>query len=278
MIYQDIYPQLRNPQRDTSTWSFSIGGSVRHPFIIAYSDLLLMPMVEVTCAILCAGNPHDDSAIEQATWRGVALSSLLENVITQPAARYAIIHNASGYSTSLSLDGLSRGILALQQDGKSLSHKQGFPARLVMPGSYGYKSPRWVERIELSSLPQGFWEARGWDGDGVAPTIAAITHPFNHAHVRGAVELKGFAYSADQRITSVEVSVDYADWMPVDFTTSLSTELIRWQAIWTLPNPGEYSVRVRAVGDGEYVVTSAPPSHLKSGQVPLHSIVIHVTE
>ena len=40
------------------------------------------------------------------------------------------------------------------------------PLRLVMPQMYGYKSVKWVTRIEVRTdvLP-GYWEQRGYDTD-----------------------------------------------------------------------------------------------------------------
>ena len=279
MIYQDIYPRLRNPQCDCSTWSFSIGGSVQHPLILSYSDLLQMPMVEVTCALLCAGNPYDELAVEQAVWRGVAMATLLQSVTRQPDALFAVIHNAAGYTTSLSLDWLNRGVLAIEQDGNPLTPEQGYPARLIVPGLYGYKSPRWVERIELTDTPSGFWESRGWDGDGIAPTIAAISAGGVRRATDDVVTIAGFAYSGTARVSAIEVSIDHSDWMPVDFVPAPPAHLVRWQAEWTPPLAGEYSVRVRAADASGYVQQdSAVQSLFQSAQDALHNIIVHVME
>lgn len=276
MIYQDMYPRLRNPHRDAATWSFSVGGRVSHPLILSYSDLLQMPMVEVTGALLCAGTPYDESAIEQATWYGVAVSSLLEQVTLQPDALFAVLHNATGYSTSVSLDWLNRGIVAVEQNGNPLTPEQGYPARLIIPGLYGYKSPRWIERIELSDSPRGFWESRGWAGDGVAPTIAAIS---GASVQRDAVTLEGFAYSGAARVSLVEISIDHGAWMPVDFVPAPPAQLIRWQANWTPPIADEYSVRVRAADDSGYIQPdSAIHSLFQPMKDTLHNTIVHVME
>ena len=38
----------------------------------------------------------------------------------------------------------------------------GFPLRLAMPGTYGYKWAKWIVRIELvAGTPKGYWESRG---------------------------------------------------------------------------------------------------------------------
>ena len=40
------------------------------------------------------------------------------------------------------------------------------PLRLVIPGMYGYKSVKWVERITVTPEAEvGYWEVRGYDRD-----------------------------------------------------------------------------------------------------------------
>ena len=58
-------------------------------------------------------------------------------------------------------------ILAYGVGGSSLPLKHGFPARIVIPRLFGYKSAKFVERIELSDSPiEGFWVERGYPYDG----------------------------------------------------------------------------------------------------------------
>ena len=57
-------------------------------------------------------------------------------------------------------------MLAYEMDGKPLSRPHGAPVRLVMPQMYGYKSVKWVNRIELGkTLEPGYWEQNGYDVD-----------------------------------------------------------------------------------------------------------------
>jgi DMSO/TMAO reductase YedYZ molybdopterin-dependent catalytic subunit len=57
-------------------------------------------------------------------------------------------------------------MLAYEMDGKPLSRPHGAPVRLVMPQMYGYKSVKWVNRIELgTTLQAGYWEQNGYDVD-----------------------------------------------------------------------------------------------------------------
>jgi DMSO/TMAO reductase YedYZ molybdopterin-dependent catalytic subunit len=264
---QDIYPRLQLPAIDPLVWSFALRGKVRHPLILSYADLQALPREEVSCAAPCAGDVFTAAAVEVGSWSGVPLRTLIEEVEIQPDARYAIIHNATGYSTSLSLARLQTGLLALEQDGAPLTGAQGFPARLIVPGLYGYKMPRWVTRIEFTESRAGFWESRGWNEDGVAPTTAAIVRPYHRSIVSKNITLEGFAFSAEYPVLAVEVSVDYADWMPVEFEAAAPAQLVPWHIHWTPPAPGDYGIRARAA----HGITSAQTN-------AVHSIVVHVRE
>ncbi len=57
-------------------------------------------------------------------------------------------------------------MLAYEMDGQPLRREHGAPVRLVIPDMYGYKSVKWVNRIELrTSAPTGYWEQHGYDVD-----------------------------------------------------------------------------------------------------------------
>ena len=70
-------------------------------------------------------------------------------------------------------------MLADSLSGAPLPPKHGGPLRLVVPKQLGYKSVKWVERIELSDkIKTGYWEAqrlpRGRSGAGqLSPSGAA---------------------------------------------------------------------------------------------------------
>lgn len=266
MKYQDIHPRLHSPVVEAAHWALTIGGRVRHPLILSFSDLHQYPRLDVTCAVPCAGNPFDESLIEQGQWSGVPVMRLLEDLVMEDEVSHAVLHSGNGYSTSLTLEWLRRAVIALEQDGRTLEPEQGYPARLIVPGLYGYKMPRWLARIELTNSPVGFWEGRGWSGDGLVPTFAAITTPHQRAQLQRQVLLSGFAFSGQSEISSAELSVDDADWMPVELTSAPPSQLARWRAVWHAPAPGEYHIWARA-NDASDITSNT-----------FHSIVVQVTE
>ena len=47
-----------------------------------------------------------------------------------------------------------------------VSREHGGPVRLFVGPMYGYKSLKWLERIEVvDALHEGYWEVRGYDVD-----------------------------------------------------------------------------------------------------------------
>jgi DMSO/TMAO reductase YedYZ molybdopterin-dependent catalytic subunit len=57
-------------------------------------------------------------------------------------------------------------IAAYRFEGAPLSDEHGGPVRLYVAPMYGYKSLKWLDRIELTDrVEQGFWEVRGYDVD-----------------------------------------------------------------------------------------------------------------
>jgi DMSO/TMAO reductase YedYZ molybdopterin-dependent catalytic subunit len=244
------------PQTTADYWSFAIIGRVRRPLILSFDDLRQFPSETLRCAVSCAATSHGRPLIGEALWRGVPLRALLDEVTIADAARFACIHAADRYTTVLPLDQLAATLLVYEMDGEPLSPRHGFPARLIAPGLHGYKMPKWIERIELTDTADGgFWESRGWPLDGAAGIKAAIlSHEQNDD---GSIALSGIAYAGSRAITSLEVSIDYGDPMPVPFSQDDTFTLTHWQTRWTPPGIGDYRIAVCVCAAG----SRAPADH-----------------
>jgi DMSO/TMAO reductase YedYZ molybdopterin-dependent catalytic subunit len=231
------------PAVSAAHWSFSIGGSVRHPLILTLDDLQGFPSVEWTCAVACASpNP----LLGQANWRGVPLATLLAELNIDPEAQHARIYSADGYSSSLTLERLCAALLVYEMDGQPLTPDHGFPARLIAPGLYGYKMPKWVTHIRLSDVQTpGFWESRGWPEAGMVQPLASIRDA--QPAPNGGLIISGVAYGGEQGVARVEVSLDDGDWTPAILTRGGDHEWSSWQVGWTSDYTGDVLCRVRAI-------------------------------
>lgn len=232
------------PQVNPNFWSFAITGAVSRPLILALSDLRAFPTQTIRAAVICSGASSDQPLVGEALWGGVPLEALLAELPLKPTARYARLHAADGYTAVLPLTRLAETLLATTMDGAPLPAEHGAPARLIAPGLYGSKMPKWIERIELTDSPAGgFWEARGGTLEGVAGLRAAI---LDAASAGTARRIRGIAYAGAQPLDALAVSIDGGGWQPVPFTSAAPFALTHWQIDWTPPGAGDYHVRVRA--------------------------------
>ena len=84
-------------------------------------------------------------------------------------ARCSFTSFDGAYTESLTLDQARRDdvLVAYQLEGSPLSDEHGGPVRLYVAPMYGYKSLKWLDRIELTKhVEEGYWEVRGYDVDG----------------------------------------------------------------------------------------------------------------
>jgi DMSO/TMAO reductase YedYZ molybdopterin-dependent catalytic subunit len=262
------------PPINPAFWSFSIGGAVRHPLSLSYNDMLSLPAADLPCTVICASNPPGGERIGHAVWSGVPMTSLLHEIAMTSNARFARLEAADGHVTGITLERLENALLACAVNGATLPPDQGFPVRLIVPGVYDHKMPRWITRIELTdTMPVGPWEARGWSPGGEVQTTSAITSPRRHARLNGTTTLRGYAFAGERTITAVELSVDGAPWMPVPFVQAAPNVWTRWQIEWT-PTTGDHELRVRATDSTGFTQSRNGGRAFPSGSSAIHAVVV----
>ncbi|MBV9104253.1 MAG: molybdopterin-dependent oxidoreductase [Candidatus Eremiobacteraeota bacterium] len=109
-------------------------------------------------------------------WSGVPLGTFLRMVGPTARARYVVFHcmdrSPDGvlYYESLDLHQAAhpQTLLALDLNGKPLDPDHGAPVRLRIPTELGYKSAKWVHRIQLASSFAGIGDGKGgyWEDQG----------------------------------------------------------------------------------------------------------------
>jgi DMSO/TMAO reductase YedYZ molybdopterin-dependent catalytic subunit len=154
------------PSRSRADWSLEVGGLVDQPYKVSFDELHAMPPTRLTRDFQCVTGWR----VPQVEWQGVRLSALLDRAGVQSTAKAVRFHSFDGaYSESLTLDQARRAdvLAAYQLDGSPLSDEHGGPVRLYVAPMYGYKSLKWLDRIELTKdVDEGYWEVRGYDVDG----------------------------------------------------------------------------------------------------------------
>ena len=149
------------PRVDTSAWTFAVSGLVERPYSISYDELLTLPRKTVTCDIHCVTTW---SRLDN-TFEGVPVRLLLERAGVKSEARYCLVLAEQDFTTNLPLADLDRSdnLVAFKWGGEWLTPEHGWPARLLVPHLYFWKSATWVRGFELlaDDMP-GFWEQNGY--------------------------------------------------------------------------------------------------------------------
>ena len=147
-------------------------------------------------------------------------------------------------------------MIALGMNGEPLPIEHGYPARLIVPGLYGYVSAtKWLAELELTTLDafDAYWIPRGWAKEAPILTQSRIDVPKNGAAVAvGPVAIAGVAWAPDRGVSKVEVQVDGGEWLPATMSTEISNATwVQWRRGWDA-TPGDHTISVRATdGRGE---------------------------
>jgi DMSO/TMAO reductase YedYZ molybdopterin-dependent catalytic subunit len=148
---------------------------------------------------------------------------------------------------------------------RSLPRAHGYPARIIVPGIYGMKNVKWLQRIEVVDYDyRGYWQrSDGWDNIAEVKTASRIDVPTELAAVQGQVVVAGVAWAGDRGIRRVEVSLDDGrSWTPAVLRRELAPAAWRqWRLPWR-PAGGRVVLRVRAVdGRGAVQTAEVKPPH-----------------
>ncbi|MGI8595398.1 MAG: molybdopterin-dependent oxidoreductase [Solirubrobacteraceae bacterium] len=239
------------PQVDPADWSLDVKGRVDRPFSLTYEELLALPHIEADVTLSCVSNEVGGGLVGNARWQGVLLSTLLKRASVQRGATQVIGRSVDGFTvgfpTRVALDGRD-AMVAVAMNGEPLPAAHGFPARLVVPGLYGYVSAtKWLSAIELTRFDEtdGYWIPRGWAKEGPIKTQSRID-------VATRQVIAGVAWAPTRGIDRVEVRIDGGPWQEATLAAPISVECWRqWFMPWD-SKPGRYVIAVRATdGTGE---------------------------
>jgi sulfite oxidase len=250
---------LSVPRIDVNDWSVEIRGLVDRPVSYTYADLLAKPQVERVITICCVSNEVGGDLIGNAVWQGVLLRDLLDEAGVQPEAEQVFSTSVDGWTCGFPVAAAFDGrdaMIALGMNGEPLPLRHGFPARLIIPGLYGYVSAtKWLQTIELNrwSDAEGYWVPRGWARDAPVKTQSRIDVPRRGDDVAaGTVAVAGVAWAQHRGISKVEVRVDDGPWAEARLGTDVTEDAWRqWVYEWQA-TPGEHRLQVRATdGNGD---------------------------
>jgi DMSO/TMAO reductase YedYZ molybdopterin-dependent catalytic subunit len=245
------------PRVDLSSWRLRVTGMVEQPRVWTFDDLMNRPHVEADITLACVSNEVGGQLVGTARWQGVALADLLAEAGVRPEADQIVGRSIDGFTAGFPvgvLDGRD-ALVALGMNGEPLPARHGFPARLVVPGLYGYVSAtKWLTVVELTRFDQvrGYWIDRGWAVEAPVKTQSRIDRPGREL-AAGATVIAGVAWAPHVGIEAVEVQVDEGPWQQANLAGDLGMDAWRqWWLAWDA-TPGRHRVRCRAI-DGNGMV------------------------
>lgn len=277
---EDFYNvQKGSPWRvDGNLWRLRVDGLVARPISLTLSDVRSRAAVEHVLTLECVDNRVGGHYIGNAKWKGVELAPLLTEAGIRPEARYVVLHGADGLTSGHPCEALRSAFLAYEMNGQPLPANHGFPLRILIPGKYGYKQPKWLTRIELVDRQYlGYWERKGWNEAGERGIHARFDVPEDLKQLRGAsFVLTGYALGGPSGVRAVEISTGEG-WVPTDLFSNPSTAAWAfWKYVWK-PAPGRYDVRARGIGGDGTVQSEGPHDPFPNGATGQQIIQVSVS-
>ena len=270
---RDFYIVTKNAGGDPSLrpadWRLLVDGEVERSFQLDYATLRKLPAVEVTKTLECISNfvgkpelaPFGAELISTARWKGVSVRDIL--ALTggaKPSAQWLAVLSADEYTSALPIEAAQdpATLLVYEMNGEVLPREHGYPARLLVPGRYGMKNPKWVIGLRPMSREFADWYGqRNWSKDGIVRTMTRIDSPAPGAALSpGRNTVSGIAYAGTRGIERVEYSSDGGEtWHDATVLEAApgADSWVRWQGSFDV-TPGAKATLMARATDGNHAV------------------------
>lgn len=275
---------LLAPRVDVGSWALEVRGMVDRPLTLTYDELLEMPLFEQHVTIACVSNDVGGHLVGNALWTGVRLRDILEAAGVQAGATQIVGRSVdrftAGFPTAWALEPGREAMIAVGMNREPLPAQHGFPARLIVPGLFGYVSAtKWLEAIELTTREavDGYWIPLGWAKDAPILTQSRIDVPARGAGIpAGPTEVAGVAWAPDRGVARVEVRVDDGEWRAARTSRPISDATwVQWVLAWDAA-PGSHSLEVRATDGKGDLQAEEPTNAAPDGARGHHRITVSV--
>jgi DMSO/TMAO reductase YedYZ molybdopterin-dependent catalytic subunit len=257
------------PQVAPDSWQLRIHGMVAREMTLTFHDLLRLPLIEDWITLCCVSNPVGGPYISNAKWLGAKLASLLRAAGIRAGAEQLLCTSVDGFTSGTPVQIVMDGrdaLLAVGMNGSPLPVAHGFPARLVVPGLYGYVSAcKWITDINVTTFAgeYAYWAQRGWSQQAPIKTESRIDVPSlaNTNLQAGPRQIAGVAWAQHKGIDAVEVRVDKGPWRQARLGAVPGIDTWRQWAIDWDARRGNHLIEARATDATGYTQTAvqAPP-------------------
>ena len=274
---------LEPPRLRSTDWSLRIHGMVDREIRIDLADLQRMPAIDKLVTLTCVSNEVGGDLIGNARWTGYRLADLLAMAHPHADADMVLSRSSDGFTAGTPLTAMTDGresLLAVAMNGQPLPVEHGYPARLVVPGLYGYVSAtKWVVELEVTRFDRAtsYWVDRGWAEKGPIKMSSRIDTPRSGSSIRpGMVTVGGVAWAQQHGIDRVQVRVDDGPWN--DAVVELPDDIDTWR-LWRWnwqATSGSHALSVRAFDHNGVAQSTLTASPIPDGASGLHRISVTV--
>ena len=244
---------LSLPQVAPEQWRLRVHGMVERELDITFADLLRRPLTEADITLACVSNPVGGPYVGNARWLGASLAALLREARVRRGADQILSTSSDGWTCGTPIEAVLDGrnaLLAVGMNGEPLPVAHGFPARMVVPGLFGYVSAtKWVVDLEITtfSAQHAYWVQRGYSAQAPIKTGSRIDMPRPLAQVKaGQVTVAGVAWAPHRGIAAVQVRDGSGPWHQARLAAVPGIDTWRqWAWDWDA-TPGLHQLQVRA--------------------------------
>lgn len=276
--------RLTLPAVDVDSWTLTIDGDVDEEVTLTFEDLAAMRTVERDITLTCVSNEVGGPYVGGARWLGVPLKDVLDRAgIDSTRADQILSTDVDGMTISTPLDVALDGrdaMIAIGMNGGPLPRANGFPARMVVPGLYGFVSAcKWITRMTLTTYDaeKAYWTERDWATDAPIKLSSRIDTPKPLSDSdAGTVVIGGIAWAQGVGIEKVEVRIDGEAWQEAKLGPQVTDDYWRqWYLEWDA-RPGQHFLACRATNKDGDVQTDVRMTPFPEGSSGLQEISVNV--
>lgn len=153
------------PGFDPKRWDFRVWGRVEKEVRLTWEEFQKLDQTLVQADMHCVTTW---SKLDQK-WEGIHFKRIVELAKPLPDAKFVIAHCEQGFTANVPIEATQDDdvLIALRANGADLTPEHGYPARLVIPKLYAWKSAKWLRGIEFRTTDSpGFWERNGYNNAG----------------------------------------------------------------------------------------------------------------
>ena len=271
------------PEVDPTSWQLRIHGMVSREITITFDELLRRPLTEDYVTLCCVSDPVSGPYIGNAKWLGASLASLLRQAGIKAGADQLMCTSVDGFTSGTPVQTVMDGrdaLLAVAMNGQPLPIAHGFPARMVVPGLYGYVSAtKWVTDINVTTFAgnYAYWAQRGWSQQAPIKTESRIDVPSGVNQIpAGRTAVAGVAWAQHKGIEAVEVRVDQGPWNQARLAAVPDLDTWRqWVWEWDATT-GNHVIEARATDKTGYTQTAVLAQPEPNGATGYPSVAVTV--